>query len=277
MARPGLRRHASTTTPLVDLYPANAGRARARRRRPGRRRAGVVGSTDMGNVSHLVPSIHPMIQVSPPDVADPHARVRRATPAARAATGAVLDGAKAMAMTVADLWLRPDALDAGPRPTFDATPCRRAAEPAAVRARRHPGGPPWAPAAAATLADRDRLRRRGVHARRGRRPPALLHQPRRPGLRPGEPARGGEGRAVRPLLPVAQEPAAAVPRRVRRRARHHRRRHASTPPSACAGPRSSTTGCSSSTATTRWPSSAASTWPASRRRTCSPRCSSGAG
>ena len=34
------------------------------------------------------------------------------------------------------------------------------------------------------------------------------------------------------------------------------------------GPRSCTTGCSSSTATTRWPSSAASTWPASRRPTC---------
>ena len=56
-----------------------------------------------------------------------------------------------------------------------------------------------------------------------------------------------------------------------------RRPTRSTPPSACAGPRSSTTGSSSSTATTRWPSSAASTWPASRRRTCSPRCSSGAG
>ena len=43
------------------------------------------------------------------------------------------------------------------------------------------------------------------------------------------------------------------------------------------GPRTSTRRCSSSTATTRSPSSAASTWPASRPRTCSPRCSSGAG
>jgi hypothetical protein len=51
----------------------------------------------------------------------------------------------------------------------------------------------------------------------------------------------------------------------------------STPPSGCAGPRSSTTGCSSSTATTRWPSSAASTWRASRRPTSSPRCWSGGG
>ena len=68
-----------------------------------------------------------------------------------------------------------------------------------------------------------RLRRRGVHRRRGRHPPAVLHQPRRAGVRPGQPARGGEGRAVRPLLPLAQEPAPAVPRRVRRRPRHHRR------------------------------------------------------
>ena len=37
---------------------------------------------------------------------------------------------------------------------------------------------------------------------------------------------------------------------------------------ACSGPRSCTTGCSSSTATTRSPSSAACTWRASRRRTC---------
>ena len=123
----------------------------------------------------------------------------------------------------------------------------------------------------------DRLRRRGLHARRGGHPPALLHEPRRSGLRPGQPARGGQGGPVRPLLPQLQEPAPPVPRRVRRRPRHHRATPPSTPPSACAGPRSSTTGCSSSTATTRWPSSAASTWPASRRRTCSPRCSSGAG
>ena len=49
----------------------------------------------------------------------------------------------------------------------------------------------------------DRLHRRGVHARRGGHPPALLHQPRRSGVRPGQPARGGEGRPVRPLLAAA--------------------------------------------------------------------------
>ena len=63
----------------------------------------VVGSTDMGNVSYLVPSIHPMLQVAPPGVGI-H------TPEfARYAGGdegdrAVIDGAKALAMTIVDLW-----------------------------------------------------------------------------------------------------------------------------------------------------------------------------
>jgi metal-dependent amidase/aminoacylase/carboxypeptidase family protein len=63
----------------------------------------VVGSTDMGNVSYVAPSIHPMIRVAPPGIAI-H------TPEfARYAAGpdgdrAVVDGAKAMAFTVADLW-----------------------------------------------------------------------------------------------------------------------------------------------------------------------------
>ena len=72
---------------------------------------------------------------------------------------------------------------------------------------------------------REPLRRRGVHARRGGHPPPVLHEPRRPGLRPGQPARGREGRAVRPLLALGQEPAPPVPRRVRRRPRPHRRPH----------------------------------------------------
>ncbi|GIR34884.1 MAG: hypothetical protein CM15mP49_02690 [Actinomycetota bacterium] len=59
----------------------------------------VVGSTDMGNVSYIVPSIHPMIGVAPhgvpihtPDFAN-YAR-------SEAGDKAVIDGAKIMAMTV---------------------------------------------------------------------------------------------------------------------------------------------------------------------------------
>lgn len=70
----------------------------------------VVGSTDMGNVSHEVPSIHPMIAVAPPGVAihtpefADHAR-------SEAGDRAVLDGAKALACTVVDAWAA-----AGPAP-----------------------------------------------------------------------------------------------------------------------------------------------------------------
>ena len=89
--------------PLVELYVANA-------RRLGRHPSvptpdtAVTGSTDMGNVSHVVPSIHPMIGVSPSDV------VIHTPGFAEHAGGprgdlAVLDGAKALAMTAADVWL----------------------------------------------------------------------------------------------------------------------------------------------------------------------------
>ncbi len=53
----------------------------------------------------------------------------------------------------------------------------------------------------------------------------VLHEPGRARLRAREPARGREGRALRPLLAVAQEPAAPLPGRVRRRPRPHRRSH----------------------------------------------------
>lgn len=63
----------------------------------------VVGSTDMGNVSHVVPSIHPMIAVAPRGVG---IHTEKFTEFAASATGdaGVLDGAKAMAMTIIDLW-----------------------------------------------------------------------------------------------------------------------------------------------------------------------------
>jgi amidohydrolase len=72
----------------------------------------VIGSTDMGNVSHAVPSIHPMLAVAPrgvsihtPEFAD-HAR-------GPAGDRAVLDGAKGMVATVLDRW----SLAATDRPT----------------------------------------------------------------------------------------------------------------------------------------------------------------
>ena len=79
----------------------------------------VVGSTDMGNVSYAVPSIHPMIQVAPPGVPI-H------TPAFAGFAGgpegdrAVIDGAKALAWTVADVWLD-DGLAAVARAEWEAS------------------------------------------------------------------------------------------------------------------------------------------------------------
>jgi amidohydrolase len=69
----------------------------------------VVGSTDMGNVSYIVPSIHPMIKVAPGHLSihTPEFAEYTASPDGDAA---VIDGAKAMAMTIADLWLQPELL-----------------------------------------------------------------------------------------------------------------------------------------------------------------------
>ena len=103
--------------PFMALYVANAERV-------GRAVAdvgsaeGVVGSTDMGNVSYLVPSIHPMIQVSPPNVAIHSADFVRYA-GGDEGDKAVIDGAKMLACTVADLWCQPGKLEEI-RAAFDA-------------------------------------------------------------------------------------------------------------------------------------------------------------
>ncbi len=63
---------------------------------------GYAGSTDMGNVSHRVPSIHPMIGIAPAGVVIHNPEFTRYA-ASEAGDAAVLDGAKAMAMTALDL------------------------------------------------------------------------------------------------------------------------------------------------------------------------------
>jgi len=95
---------------MIACYVANAGELGRVVAEPGGG-ASVVGSTDMGNVSYLVPSIHPMIASAPsglpihtPDFAT-HARSPQGD-------RAVVDGAVALAWTVADLWLGDGVLDA---------------------------------------------------------------------------------------------------------------------------------------------------------------------
>lgn len=63
---------------------------------------GAFGSTDMGNVSHLVPSIHPYVAIAEKGVPVHSAQFALAA-ASKAGTKGLLDAAKAMAMTVADL------------------------------------------------------------------------------------------------------------------------------------------------------------------------------
>ena len=61
-----------------------------------------MGSTDMGNVSQVVPSIHATIAIAPPNVVA-HTPEFAAAAASQAGHEALLDAARAMAMTVADI------------------------------------------------------------------------------------------------------------------------------------------------------------------------------
>lgn len=106
--------------PMVQSYIANAatlGRTVLDPVTSGRR---VMGSTDMGNISYLVPSIHPMIKVAP-DGVPIHTPEFATWAAGPEGDRAVIDGAKAMAMTVVDLWTQPGLLDRA-RQAFEARP-----------------------------------------------------------------------------------------------------------------------------------------------------------
>lgn len=91
-------------TPLGARYIAHAKNLGRNVQIPSSTSARVVGSTDMGNVSHLVPSIHPMIKVAPTGIAihtEDFAHHARSLEADQA----VIDGAKAMACSAIDFWL----------------------------------------------------------------------------------------------------------------------------------------------------------------------------
>lgn len=88
---------------LAGLYAANAAALGRPVSDPRTTEPRVVGSTDMGNVSYLVPSIHPMVKVAPPGVSiHSHEFTRHA--GSPAGDEAVIVGAKALAMTIADIW-----------------------------------------------------------------------------------------------------------------------------------------------------------------------------
>jgi amidohydrolase len=106
--------------PMVQSYVANAARVGRTVQDPRAVGKNVVGSTDMGNISYLVPSIHPMIQVAPAGVAIHTVDFARWAASAEG-DAAVLDGAKTMAMTVIDLWCQ-DGLMESVRTSFGHRP-----------------------------------------------------------------------------------------------------------------------------------------------------------
>lgn len=62
----------------------------------------VAGSTDMGDVSHVVPTIHPVLDIG--TVCAGHSIEMTAASIAPGADRCLIDGAKAMAMTIVDHW-----------------------------------------------------------------------------------------------------------------------------------------------------------------------------
>lgn len=118
--------------PMVELYRENLARTGRTLVDPVSLDS-IVGSTDMGNISHIVPSIHPMIAVSPPNVAIHTADFVRY---ARGPEGdqAVLDGARAMAATIVDLWARPGAMEAATAAFAEARTSGRATGSATIGA-----------------------------------------------------------------------------------------------------------------------------------------------
>ncbi len=67
----------------------------------------IAGSTDLGNISYRVPSIHPMIACSPPHVTIHNAEFEKWAGSEQGDVAA-LDGAKALAMTAIDYFLDSD-------------------------------------------------------------------------------------------------------------------------------------------------------------------------
>jgi len=92
------------SVPLLECYVANAATLGRDVAPPGEQR--VVASTDLGNVSKVVPAIHPMIKVAPAGTPI-HTAEFAEYAASPDGDRAVLEGAKAMALTIVDCWSDP--------------------------------------------------------------------------------------------------------------------------------------------------------------------------
>ena len=94
----------NTNWPLAHCFQAHGERLGREFLSPGE--LGGAGSTDMGNVSQRVPSIHPMLACSPPNVVIHNPEFARWA-GSDSGDAAALDGARAMALTTAEYLLNP--------------------------------------------------------------------------------------------------------------------------------------------------------------------------
>ena len=87
---------------LTELYLANTTSLGRPMQRGADRDPSKAGSTDMGNVSHVVPSIHPMLDIHPQGAVNhqPEFAAHTVTPDG---DKAIRDGALAMAWTILDV------------------------------------------------------------------------------------------------------------------------------------------------------------------------------
>lgn len=92
-----------TNAVLIEAFTQNM-QSLGRHLAPSRGMA--LGSSDVGNVSMLVPTIHPMLAIAPPQVSV-HSPEFAAAAASEEGMRGLLDGAKALAMTTVDLIARP--------------------------------------------------------------------------------------------------------------------------------------------------------------------------
>ena len=87
---------------MVDLFTANAAALGRTMGRGADEEPGAAGSTDMGNVSHILPSIHPFLTIDPGEAVNHQPEFAAHTVTADGER-AMRDGALAMAWTVIDL------------------------------------------------------------------------------------------------------------------------------------------------------------------------------
>lgn len=92
-----------TNYTLVDLFVKNMATLG---RKLGPSRGTALGSSDVGNVSVLVPTIHPMLAIAPPEISIHSPEFAAAAISAEGVRG-LIDGARAMAMTAVDLMAQP--------------------------------------------------------------------------------------------------------------------------------------------------------------------------